>query len=129
MPGSFTFINKTKSNSSADGLLFESIKNKALGKNYELELVFVSPKESAMLNKKYHKKEGPANILSFSLDKASGQIFICPSFAKKEALKFGREFKNYIAFLFIHGVIHLKGFVHGAKMDSEEEKFRSLFSI
>ena len=129
MSDSFTFINKTKSNPSADGLLFADIKNKALGEDYELELIFVSPKESAELNGQYHHKEGPTNILSFPLDEKSGQIFICPSFAKKEAPKFARKFENYIAFLFIHGVIHLKGFTHGAKMESEEEKFRSLFSI
>ena len=129
MPDSFSFINKTKGNFPIKELPFVDIKNKALGDNYELELIFVSPKESAELNEKYHHKKGPTNILSFPLDKASGQIFICPSFAKKEAPKFGREFKNYIAFLFIHGVIHLKGFTHSSKMESEEEKFRSLFSI
>ena len=129
MPDSFSIINKTRGNPLSDGLPLLDIKNKVLGEKYELELIFVTPKESQIINKKYHSKNKPTNILSFPLDKSSGQIFICPSFAKKEAPEFGRDFKNYIAFLFIHGVIHLKGFAHGSKMDSEEEKFRSLFSI
>ena len=48
---------------------------------------------------------------------------------RKEAKKFDREFKNFIQFLFIHGCVHLKGFTHGSRMESEEVKFRKQFGV
>ncbi len=129
MSESFSIINKTKGKLPFENLPFAEIKNLALGENYELELVFVAPKESRKINRDFHHSDKPTNILSFPLSENAGQIFICPTYAKKEAPKFGRKFPNYIAFLFIHGVIHLKGFTHSSKMESEEQKIRDAFSI
>jgi probable rRNA maturation factor len=81
------------------------------------------------INLKHRGKDKPTNILSFPLDKNSGQIFICPSYSKKEAPDFDRTFSNYLGFLFIHGVIHLKGFDHGSTMENEERKIRTQFGI
>lgn len=132
MSDTFTIINKTKSQSArtlVDGLPFKEIKEDVLGPGYELELVLVTPKESDSLNRRYHNHTGPTNILSFPLTPSSGQIFICPTFAKKEAPRFKRAYDNYLTFLFIHGLIHLKGFSHGSKMDIEERRIREKFDI
>lgn len=110
-------------------LPFSDIKNAILGEDYELSLAFVSPKESHKINLATRGKDKPTNILSFPLEKKSGEIVICLSYAKKEAPKFEREYENYIAFLFIHGLIHLKGFDHGVTMENIEKKFRKQFSI
>ena len=123
----FTIVNTTKGK--LPRLPFEQIKNEALGEDYELELVFLSSKEMHKINLEHHKKDKPTNILSFPLSKKSGQIFICLSVAKKEAPDFDRNYKNYVGFLFIHGVIHLKGFDHGSTMENEERKIRTIFEI
>jgi len=34
---------------------------------------------------------------------------------------------EFIIYLFIHGLLHLKGFAHGKKMEKEEEKIRLKF--
>jgi len=45
------------------------------------------------------------------------------------APKFDRPYDNFLTFLFIHGLVHLKGFNHGPKMEQMEQKFRKLFNV
>ena len=129
MGETFSVLNKTKGNLPIGRLPFQAMKDTVLGKKYDLSLVFVTPKESHKINLTYREKDKPTNILSFPLDKSAGEIIICPSYAKKEAATFERPYENYLAFLFIHGLIHLKGFDHGSKMENEEVKIRSKFGI
>jgi len=123
----FEITNKTKSTLS--GVPFDKIKEAALGKKYNLSLVFIGDKRSRFLNKTYRQKDKPTNILSFTLDKNEGEIFINLAKAKKEAKQFERNFKNFVAFLFIHGLMHLKGFDHGSRMEKAEEKLRKQFGV
>jgi probable rRNA maturation factor len=109
--------------------LFDQIKLAVLGPEYELSLVFVTPKKIQALNKTYRKIDQPTDILSFPLSKTSGEIFICKSEARKMAKEFDRSYDNFILFLFIHGLVHLKGHDHGAQMEKVEEKFRKQFGI
>jgi len=107
----------------------ETIKEAVLGKNYDLSLVFVTPKQIQKFNKTYRQINKPTDILSFPLSATSGEILICKSEAKKEMLKFGRSYENFIIFLFIHGLVHLKGYDHSPKMDEIEIKYRKKFNI
>jgi probable rRNA maturation factor len=129
MASTFSLLNRTRSSLPASRLLFSSIAEYVLGTEYELSVVFVTAKEMRSINLKTRNKDKATNILSFPLDKKSGEIFICPLYAKKEAHLFDRSYENYIGFLFIHGLIHLKGFDHGSKMENEEKKVRKHFSI
>ena len=123
----FILINETKGRLLS--LPFEKIKNKILGNKYELDLVFVNEKKIHALNKTYRKVDSPTDILSFPIDKNSGEIFICEKIAQKKAKDFEREFENFIAFIFIHGCVHLLGLDHGKKMETVEAKFRKFFRI
>lgn len=89
-----------------------------LGEEYELNLVFVSPKRSHFLNKKYRKRDHPTDILSFEYEKNLGEIYIDLKTAKKKSVLFGKTYKDYVKYLFIHGLCHLKGMVHGSRMES-----------
>ena len=131
MQENFSIVNKSKSTKHQkwSSVPFALMKDKALGKNYSLSLVFINEKESRKLNNTYRGKNKPTNILSFPLDKKSGEIFITPTIAKKEAKTFGRKSDNFIAFLFIHGLMHLKGMDHSSTMDRAEEKLRKQFDI
>ncbi len=108
---------------------FEKIKEAILGKKYSLSLVFCGNRKSKELNKIYRDKDYNPNVLSFPLDKNSGEIFINPHVAKKEALKFDKSYKNFVGFLFIHGCLHLKGMEHGSRMEKAELKFCKEFGI
>jgi rRNA maturation RNase YbeY len=105
------------------------IKNAILGKKYELSLVFPNKKNATELHLDWKDKSGPANILSFPLDKNLGEIFISLDAAKTECKKFDRDYQNYVAFLFIHGCAHLKGHTHGNTMEAYEKKIRAKFGV
>jgi len=123
----FTITNMTKG--TLPRVPFLRIKEAGLGKNYSLSLVFIGNARSRKLNKSYRDKDKPTNILSFPYDNKNGEIFITVPVAKREAKKFDRTFDNFIAFLFIHGLMHLKGMEHGSTMDKAEEKLRKQFDI
>ena len=108
---------------------FDQIKKAILGEKYELGLVFVSTKKIQELNKTYRNINRPTDILSFPLSKTSGEILICKSETRKMMTEFGRTYENFLAFLFIHGCVHLKGYDHGDKMEKVEIKFRKKFKI
>lgn len=122
-----SITNTTKS--TLPSVPFARIKDAALGKDYCLSLVFIGERRSKKLNFSYREKNKSTNILSFSLDKKNGEIFITPAVAKRQTKKFGRNFGNLIAFLFIHGLMHLKGMEHGSTMEKAEEKIRRKFKI
>lgn len=116
-------------NPEISGFLLSQIKESVLGKKYNLSLVFTSSSKMRKLNREFCGKETPTDILSFPISKTEGEIFISLKEAKKEAKKFQREKINFIYFLFIHGTMHLKGFLHGSKMESEEKKQRIKFGV
>ena len=101
---------------------FKLIKNKILGKDYDLSWAFISPTKIQKLNKIYRNINKPTDILSFPLSKTEGEIYLCKSEARKEAGNFDREYENFLLFLFIHGCVHLKGYDHGSTMENEERK-------
>jgi probable rRNA maturation factor len=101
---------------------FTNLKNTVLGRKFELSLVFIDDKFSRRLNSTYRGKNKPANVLSFPLSKRSGEIFIDLITARKETQKFDMTFKKFVTFLFIHGLLHLKGMEHGNTMERAEKK-------
>jgi probable rRNA maturation factor len=133
------------------GVFFHDIKEKVLGKEYELSLVFVGTDRMRALNKQHRGKDYATDILSFDLDGCdcehdhgeksraelkygSGEIFINPDKARIKAKEFGRSFENYVKFLFVHGLMHLKGHDHeddeGAeRMEKAEKRVRAIFNI
>lgn len=126
-PDTISIINQTKGKLPC--LPFANIKNKILGKKYELSIVFLEDKEIKKINKKYRGKNKPTNVLSFSLTEDSGEILLAPDVIKKEAPKFGMNIKNFTGFLIIHGMLHLLGFDHGSTMEAKEEKWKKYFHI
>lgn len=127
MSGNFFLTNKTKS--TLPRVDFVSIKNYSLGEKYVLHLNIVPANEIQRLNLIYRNMDKPTDILSFPLSENEGEIYICLSETRKEAKKFDREFANFVAFLFVHGCTHLKGYDHGGKMESIEADIRKKFGI
>ncbi len=105
------------------------MKNEILGEDYQLSLVFLDDEESRTLNIESRGKDYIPNVLSFPLDETSGEMFINPVEAARQAPHFDRTPENMIGFLYIHGLCHLKGMTHGSKMESKEASFRKKFGI
>ncbi len=123
----FTLANKTKAQ--IPNLPFRAIKEASLGKNYSLTVTFVSPAHIKKLNFQYRNIDEATDILSFPLSKKEGEIYISPTESRKEAKKFDRNYANFMAFLFIHGCVHLKGYDHGGTMERVETQIRKKFGI
>ncbi|MFA5773208.1 MAG: rRNA maturation RNase YbeY [Candidatus Paceibacterota bacterium] len=109
-------------------LPFVSIKNKILGEKYELGISFLSSLKQKQINQKYRGKNETTNILSFPLSKMSGEITIDPVKVKKDALLFEMSYPQFLKYLVIHGMLHLKGFEHSSIMERQERKYLKIFS-
>ncbi len=116
-----SIINKTKGK--LPRLPFVLLKNDILGKNYMLSVAFVDEKTSRSLNNSYRGKDKSTNVLSFSLRKGEGELVLCPVVIKREAKNFDRTFEEFLGFLVIHGMLHLKGHLHSSTMEKAEEKY------
>ncbi len=121
------FVSNTLRKNDLPKIDFCKIKEKILGKKYELSVLICGDKLSQKLNKSFRNKNYIPNTLSFPYDENSGEIILNPRKAKKEAGAFGHDFKTHLIFLFIHSLLHLKGMTHSYKMEKEEEKWLKYF--
>jgi probable rRNA maturation factor len=122
--------------------LVEQVVQKALEveveDDYEVSISFVDNHEIRELNKQYRDKDTATDVLSFPLmefeeteenyndedeyvqeDKLLGDIVISLEKAQEQATEYGHSFERELAFLTVHGVLHLLGMDHE---DEEQEK-------
>lgn len=101
---------------------FELLKDKVLGKKYDLSIAIIGDKKSRRLNKAYRAKSYAPDVLSFPISETSGEIFLNPKVAKRKSARFDMTPLKYLIYLVIHGMLHLKGMDHGAKMETTEKQ-------
>ncbi len=86
-----------------------------------LSLLIVDNKEITEINRRYLNRDYPTNVLAFSLAAGEfgninpdilGDIVISADMAYKDAAEAGIEFNDELAFLMIHGVLHLLNYDH-----------------
>lgn len=94
---------------------------------WEMSLVFAGETRARSLNIKLRRKDYIPNVLSYLSGKKSGEIIICPNVAKKQAPSYDLTYPHMVGFLFIHGLLHLKGMQHGATMDKQERALLQRF--
>ncbi|MBP7770403.1 MAG: rRNA maturation RNAse YbeY [Candidatus Pacebacteria bacterium] len=102
--------------------IFKKISAHILGPKYDLSVVFLlEPEMRRKMKYRYKKIAGKktSNVLSFELSKKSGEILICPAAAAPYTL----------AYLFIHGCLHLKGKKHSDTMEREENRILNKFGL
>lgn len=102
--------------------IFKKIQAEILGPKYDLSVVLLGTKEMRKAMKYRYKTisgKNTSNVLSFELSKTSGEILICPEAAKPYTL----------AYLFIHGCLHLKGRTHSDTMEREENRILNKFGL
>ncbi|VAW32258.1 Metal-dependent hydrolase YbeY, involved in rRNA and/or ribosome maturation and assembly [hydrothermal vent metagenome] len=103
------------------GSLFVKASKKILP-SWEVSLVFIGEVRAKRLNKDLRGKTYTPNVLSYALNEKHGEIFICPKSAEKQASEFGLSLRDFMLLLFIHGLLHLKGYRHGTTMERYERK-------
>lgn len=105
-------------------------------KNYEINFIMVSDEEIKKLNIKYRKVRRITDVISFLVipELFAGDIYISKGRSQKQAKKYGNTWDQELAYLVIHGVLHLCGYtdydpVNKTKMFKKQDKiFKCLFS-
>lgn len=92
-----------------------------------ISIALLTPRRAAELNKKYRRKNTVANVLSFEGEgKELGEILICPQQVKREAKEYGMILEKALAWMLIHGLLHLLHYTHDTASNTErmEQKER-----
>ena len=123
----FSLVNKTRTK--VPRAPFSNIKKVVLGEDYELSTALLT--ESEMRKASVEGKHGDtaANVLSFPFSKTSGEILLCPATIRKQAKLYSKTPDDFLVYLFIHGLCHLKGHVHGVIMEDEESQIAKQFGF
>ena len=105
-----------------------------------ISLLFVDDNEIREINRLYLNRDYPTNVVSFSLTEGEfgdinpnilGDIVISAETAFKDAEESGIAFNDELAFLMIHGILHLLDYNHEnadqVKTQTMKKKERELF--
>lgn len=95
---------------------------------WDISLAFVGARRAKSLNETLRGKSYVPNVLSYESGENSGEIIICPAVAKRQAESYKLSATSYQLYLFIHGLMHLKGYPHGPTMDKMERAFMARFA-
>jgi probable rRNA maturation factor len=123
---------------SAPGFPYKKIAE-AILPNWDISLVFCGEDRAQNLNVSLRGKDYVPNVLSYETgaplaqtakfkEPHSGEIIICLPVAKKQAQSYGLSYPHFTVFLFIHGLLHLKGMPHGTTMERHESTFLKRFT-
>ena len=95
----------------------------------EVNIIFVGLEEIHGINKAYRNVDRPTDVISFALEdtedvtvyeeRVLGDIYICLDKVHEQAKEYGHTEIREMAFLIVHGLLHLLGYDH---MIKEEEK-------
>ena len=129
MNSSFSITNLTRNKTLPQSAPFARIKNKTVGKKFSARLIFAGKERMRALNRAYRKKTYAPNVLAFRFTGNEGEVFICQEIAAREARREGILTSARITYLFIHGLLHLKGKTHSVTMTQSERLLCKFFRL
>ncbi len=93
--------------------------------SYEISLLITDDNEIRQLNKEYRGKDSPTDVLSFPMedDVILGDVVISLDTAIRQSESAEINLDREVAFLFIHGLLHLLGYDHEISEEAEKEMF------
>ena len=92
---------------------------------YEISLLITDDETIRKYNKEYRNKDRATDVLSFPMedDIILGDVAISFETAKRQSEEAEINIDREVAFLFIHGLLHLLGYDHETRQEDEEEMF------
>lgn len=119
----FSVVNKT-SKRIPRALLRRVFSLASKKRTMEVSLVFLGDQAMQDVNKKWCKRDAEANVLAFPLDMSVGEIVINPYQAEREATEAGISYTGRVAYLFLHGLLHLYGYDHKTEKEAEKMEWK-----
>ncbi|MDR1418568.1 MAG: rRNA maturation RNase YbeY [Endomicrobium sp.] len=105
-------------------------------KKYQINFIMINDETIKKLNSKYRKVRRITDVISFlvSPELFIGDIYISKNRTQKQAKKYDNSWQEELAYLVIHGILHLCGYTdysteNKTKMFVKQDKiFKCLFS-
>lgn len=99
-------------------------KHKRLLKSAEMSIVFVNLRDSKKLNQTYRGRDYATDVLSFGqLNSGLSELVICPQVVRRQAKEHNLSFRAELAYMVLHGVLHLLGYEHEAGGSRAKEMY------
>lgn len=95
-------------------------------KKLQLTLVFLAAAQARILNREYRKKDYATDVLSFAGDDQEllGELAICPEVITRQAKEHNLSFKAELAYMVLHGLLHLLGYDHEGSASDARRMFK-----
>lgn len=111
-----------------DDVIIRTLKKEKV-KNANFSIVFVSEERIKEINKNYRNIDKVTDVISFAFEdngnivynnvRFLGEIYICIPKMIAQAKEYGHTETRELAFLTVHGLLHLLGYDHMSKEDEE----------
>lgn len=108
----------------------------------EVSVVLVDDRYIRQLNREYRDKDYATDVLSFALNEGDepqiidgspenllGDIIISLETAVRQANEYGHSLEREVAFLTVHGMLHLLGYDHEEEADRQEMRREEEFVL
>lgn len=101
-------------------------------KSSEMAIILTTDEKVHELNKKYRGIDKSTDVLSFAFEdnakvrynnRQLGEIYISIPKMKAQAREYGHSEMRELAFLTVHGILHLLGYDHTLGIEQEKEMF------
>ena len=90
-----------------------------------LTLRVVGAREGRALNRRFRRRDRATNVLSFVYG-GEGDIVLCHPVVTREAREQGKSVRAHYAHLVVHGVLHLRGYMHDDKASARRMEAREI---
>ena len=98
--------------------------------NAEFNIIIIDNERIKKINKEYRGIDRETDVISFALEDTKdfiysdfrllGDIYISLDKVKEQSNLYGHSFLRELAFLSVHGLLHLLGYDHMEKIEEEE---------
>ena len=103
-----------------DAVLREVSRGLRSRKDTNVSIALVSASEMRRLNKEWRGKDALTDVLSFGDEHGNGEILISYEQARIQAKQLGHSTRDELAFLIVHGLLHLHGYDHERPADAKK---------
>lgn len=123
------------------------IRAENLPESTAVSLMFVGEERMTRLNEAHMGRRGPTDVLSFPIESLApgmvpslapegpplmlGDVVVCPQVVRRQAADAQVPFRDEMALMVVHGMLHLLGYEHDADDEAEvmEQKERDLLAF